>query len=244
MVFHTKGIVLRTVSYGETSIIVLIYTERFGIQSYLVNGVRTRKKSALKGNLFQPASILDLEVYHNELKNLQRIKEAKWHYLYRQIFFNVYKNAVAMFITELLQKVLKQPENNPELYEFIEDAYIQLDGSDAKITSNYPCFFALHLTAFLGSRIQDNYSIENNILNLQEGRFEKHSPPHLFYTDSEIAFAISQLLKAMHPQELGDITLNNAVRQLVLDALMQFYTLHVHDFGTMRSLPVLHEVLA
>lgn len=244
MVFHTKGIVLRTVTYGETSIIALIYTELFGIQSYLVNGVRTSKKSALKGNLFQPASILDLEVYHNEFKNLQRIKEAKWHYLYQQIFFNIYKNAVAMFMTELLQKVLKQPENNPELYEFIEDAYIQLDAADAKITANYSCFFALHLTAFLGSRIQDNYSTENNILDLQEGRFESRNPTHFFYADGETAFAISQLSKALHPQELGDISLNNTTRRLALDALMQFYTLHVNDFGTMRSLPVLKEVLS
>lgn len=243
MIFHTKGIVLRTVAYGETSVIALIYTELFGIQSYLVNGIRTNKKSALKGNLFQPASIVDMEVYHNELKNLQRIKEAKWHRLYQQIFFNVYKNAVVMFMTELLQKVLKQPENNPDLYAFIEDAYIQLDSADPKITANYPVFFAIHLTSFLGSRIQDNYSTEKNILDLQEGRFESRHPCHLFYTDGETAFAISQLLKAMQPHELAGIILNNIIRRQVLDAIIQFYTLHINDFGAMRSLPVLKEVL-
>ena len=243
MVFHTKGIVLRTITYGETSIIALIYTELFGIQSYLVNGVRTNKKSALKGNLFQPASILDMEVYHNELKNLQRIKDARWHHLYQHIFFNVYKNAVAMFMTELLQKVLKQPENNPDLYAFIEDAYIQLDGADSRITANYPCFFAIHLSAFLGSRIQDNYSAENNLLDLQEGRFENRTPTHFFYTEGETAFAISQLLKALHPQDLDHISLDNATRRQALDAIIQFYTLHVNDFGSMRSLPVLKEIL-
>ena len=41
MVHKTKGIVLRTVKYGETSVIVTILTELFGLQSYLVNGVRT-----------------------------------------------------------------------------------------------------------------------------------------------------------------------------------------------------------
>lgn len=244
MIFRTKGIVLRTVAYGETSIIALIYTELFGIQSYLVNGVRTSKKPALKGNLFQPASILDMEVYHNELKNLQRVKEARWHILYRHIFFNVYKNAVAMFMTELLQKVLKQPESNSDLYNFIEDAYIQLDEADTRITANYPGFFAIHLMAFLGSKIQDNYSDLNNILNLQEGRFEKESPMHHLYADTDASFAISQLLKAMHPHELEDIGLNNNTRRQALDTIIQFYTLHVNDFGTMRSLPVLKEVLA
>lgn len=244
MIFPTKGIVLRTVAYGETSVIALVYTELFGAQSYLVNGVRSNKKTALKGNLFQPGSILEMEVYHNELKNLQRIKEAKWHYLYQQVFFNVYKNAVATFITELLQKVLKQPENNPDLYDFIEDAYIELDKADSKITSNYPSFFALHLTGFLGSRIQDNYDNENVILDLQEGRFVHEVPRHYFFAAEDTSFAISQLLKTMHPQELGEIVLTNATRRQALDAIIQFYILHVNDFGTMKSLPVLKEVLS
>src|SRR5882724_1588536 len=128
MVQSTKGIVLRTVKYGETSVIVSIYTELFGIQSYIVNGVRTSsKKGANKASFFQPAAILDLVVYHNELKNLQRIKEFRWSYLYKHIFFDILKNSVAVFIVELLQKTLKQPESNPELFYFIEDAFLHLD---------------------------------------------------------------------------------------------------------------------
>jgi DNA repair protein RecO (recombination protein O) len=107
---HTKGIVLRTVKYGETSVIVTIFTELFGIQSYLVNGVRTAsKKGSGKANLFQPTSILDMVVYHNELKQLQRIKEFRWSFLYQHILSDVRKNAVALFTVELLTKCLKQP---------------------------------------------------------------------------------------------------------------------------------------
>ena len=99
----TKGIVLRTVKYGETSLIVTMFTELFGLQSYLVNGVRTStKKGSGKANLFQPTAILDLVVYHNELKHLNRIKEFRWHFLYQHIFSDVPKNAVALFMIELL----------------------------------------------------------------------------------------------------------------------------------------------
>ena len=108
-IHKTKGIVLRTVKYGETSVIVTIFTELFGVQSYLVNGVRTStKKGTGKANLFQPAAILDLIVYHNELKQLQRIKEFKWSVIYQHIFSDVPKNAVALFMVELLTKCLKQ----------------------------------------------------------------------------------------------------------------------------------------
>src|SRR5665213_266499 len=111
MIFTTKGIVLRTIKYGETSVIAAIFTEMFGIQSYIVNGVRTQGKSS-KAHFFQPSSLLEMQVYHNELKNLQRIKELKWSSLYKNILSDVIKNAVALYMIELLQKCLKQPETN------------------------------------------------------------------------------------------------------------------------------------
>ncbi|HEY0679960.1 MAG TPA: recombination protein O N-terminal domain-containing protein [Chitinophagaceae bacterium] len=88
MALHkTKGIVLRTVKYGETSLVVTIYTEAFGTQSYLVNGIRKEsRKGGGRANMFQPASILNLVIYHNELKQLNRIREFSWAYLYEHIF--------------------------------------------------------------------------------------------------------------------------------------------------------------
>lgn len=244
MVHTTRGIVLRTVPYGETSVIVLLYTELFGLQSYIINGIRSTKKTAVKSNLFQPPAILEMEVYHNELKNLQRIREARWHYLYRQIFFNIPKNAVALFITELLQKVIRQPEHNPGLYNFIEDAYIQLDQADTKITAGYPLFFALHLTSFFGFSIRDGYTPVKKILDLYEGEFVKDIPAHPYYVQEELSTVVSQLLKVMQPHELHHIPLSLSLRRQLLEAVLQFYALHIQDFGVMKTLPVLQEVLA
>jgi len=243
MVHTTKGIVLRTVSYGETSMIVSLYTELFGLQSYIVNGVRTPKKTAVKNNLFQPACILEMEVYHNDLKNLQRIKEARWHYLYQDIFFNIPKNMVALFMTELLQKAIRQPEHNPDLFNFIEDAYIQLDKADAKVTAAYPLFFALQLTSFFGFGIRDNYSPSANILDLREGGFVEHLPGHPYWMDRLESAALSQLLKVMQPEELRYTIPPVAVRRRILESILQFYALHIQDFGVMKSLPVLQEIL-
>ena len=103
MIHATKGIVLRTVKYGDTSIITTVYTELFGIQSYIVKGVRqSSKTSAGKASFFQPAAILDMEVYHNNLKQLQFIKEYQWSYLYEKVLFDVIKNTVAMFLQYFL----------------------------------------------------------------------------------------------------------------------------------------------
>jgi DNA repair protein RecO (recombination protein O) len=135
----TKGIVLKTVKYGETSLIATVYTELFGIQSYLVNGVRSSsRKGPGKANLFQPAAILDLLVYHNDLKNLQRIREFSWAVLYVHILSNILKNAVALYMVELLQKTLKQPEPNPDLFYFIEDSFLHLDAERRPSPRQFP----------------------------------------------------------------------------------------------------------
>lgn len=244
MVHTTKGIVLRTVAYGETSVIVLLYTELFGLQSYIVNGIRSSKKSNTKANLFQPASILEMEVYHNEFKNLQRIKDARWHYIYQEVFSNIPKNTVALFITELIQKVIRQPEPNPDLYNFMEDAYLQLDQADKKVSANFPLYFALHFTGFFGFSIREDNDPSKKILDLQEGEFVKDPPPHPHYLEEPASSTLSHLLKVMQPGELRDLALNASERRQLLDATLHFYALHINDFGTMKSLPILKEILS
>ena len=240
----TKGIVLRAVKYGETSLIVTMFTELFGLQSYLVNGVRTStKKGSGKANLFQPTAILELVVYHNELKHLNRIKEFKWSYLYQHIFSDIPKNAVALFMIELLTKCLKQPEANPELFEFCEDAFIHLDESTGSVMANFPLFFALHLPVFFGFRISDEYSDKNSIVDLQEGMFVPERPDHFHFLEGIQAEVTSELLKMMQPGELEQLKLNHDFRRQLLFAYETFYALHIQDFGTMKTLPVLKEVL-
>jgi DNA repair protein RecO (recombination protein O) len=240
----TKGIVLRTVKYGETSIIVTIFTELFGIQSYLVNGVRTTsKKGSTRSNFFQPASILDLVVYHNDLKQLNRLKEFKWSVLYRQILSDVPKNAVALFMVELLTKSLKQPETNAELFEFTEDCFLKLDECTNAVLANLPLFFTLHLSHFLGFRIDDNYGAERSFLDLQEGSFVKERPTHPHFLEEKQSEITSQILKVMQVEELEQIKLHHDMRRQLLQSYQTYYALHIADFGAMKSLPVLREIL-
>lgn len=241
----TKGIVLRSVKYGETSVIVTVFTELFGIQSYIVNGVRaSSKKGTAKAVLFQPAAILDLVVYHNELKQLNRIREFRWSLVYQHIFSDVPKNAVALFMVELLTKCLKQPEANTELFAFVEDVFLQLDQNEGTVMANLALFFALHLPFHFGFRITDNYSDKEPYLDLNEGSYVSGMPHHPHFLEGKQATVVSQLLKVMNPAELNDIKLNKDFRRNLLQVCETYYALHIPDFGTMRTLPVLREILS
>lgn len=245
MVHATKGIVLRTVKYGDTSIITTVYTELFGIQSYIVKGVRqSSKTSAGKAGFFQPSAMLDMEVYHNEQKQLQFIKEYQWSYLYEKVLFDVVRNAIAMYVIELLQHSLKQPEANPELFYLIEDTLKQLDkGSDA-LAGNLPLYFTLHLAGELGFQIQGTYSEETPVLDLQEGIYVTEIPVHPYYMEGQMARTTSELAALAFYNDLEHFQLNRSLRRELLMAYQTFLSLHITDFGEMRSFRILQEILA
>ena len=245
MTHKTKGIVLRTVKYGETSVIVSVYTELFGIQSYLVKGVRqASKKSSGKSIYFQPSAMLDMVVYHNQLKNLNFIKEYEWSYLYEEVLFDVVKNTVAMYVIEMLLHSLKQPEANTELFYLAEDTLKQLDKGSATLTANLPLYFSLHLGSELGFRIQGAFSAETPVCDLYEGSFTAERPNHSYYIDGKAAMMASQLLALHFYNDLDTILIDKKMRRDLLISFQQYIALHVTDFGEMKSLPILQQILS
>lgn len=245
MLHKTKGIILRTVKYGETSIITTVYTELFGVQTYIVKGVRQSSKTSQgKANYFQPAMLLDMEVHHNELKQMQFIKEYQCSYLYEKILFDVVRNSVAMYVIELLQHSLKQPEANPELFYLIEDTLKEIDKGSETFVANLPLYFTLHLGSELGFQIQGAYSEDKPVLDLQQGFFTDAVPVHPYFLENEDAKITSQILKIKQYKDLENISLNRNIRRQLLVAYQQYMSLHISDFGEMRSLAVLQEILS
>lgn len=241
-IHNTKAVVLRTVKYGETSIIATMYTELFGLQSYIVKGVRKTNKKGGQVNYYQPGALLHLQAYHNELKHLQFIKETQWHYLFTDVFFNVMKNAVAMYMIELLQHTLKQPENNPDLYYAIEEALMQLDKNNETFAANLPLYFTLRLCTELGFQIQGSYSITTPVLDLHEGLFVKEEPQHVSSISGDLAHTTSKLANIHFYSELENIKLNQSLRRELLAAYQTYMKYHVAGFGELRSLKILQEI--
>jgi DNA repair protein RecO (recombination protein O) len=242
-IHHTKGIVLRTVKYGETSIITTIYTELFGKQSYIVKGVRqATKKKAQQSNYFQPAAVLDLQVYYNPLKNLQFIKEFQWSIIYENIFSDVVCNTVATYVVELLNNCLQQPETNAELFYCTENILLLLDKNNKNITTNIPPYFTLKLLSLLGFEMRGEYSAATPLLDLQEGIFCTSAPQHLNYLNEEEAKITSTFLHTNQPEELTNIKINGTLRSRLLQAYQQFLQLHIADFHEIKSLKILQEI--
>lgn len=241
MIYLTEGIVLRPIKYGETSVVVKIFTEKFGLQSYMVNGVRGSSKKS-SAHLYQPASLVEMQVYYQELKDLQRVKECSWAVVYDHIFTDVTRNAVALFMTELLTHSLNQPEENPALFQFCKNSFISLDKSNVSEAANFPLYFAVHLCRHLGLGIQNNYSAERSVLDIKEGNFTSSASSSELLGSSEHGGIISQLLR-IDPAGLGQIRLHRKTRMAILKELEQYYLWHFPGFSPLKTPDVLSEIL-
>lgn len=156
MIYKTRGIALHTIKYGDSSIVAHVYTEQFGRQSYLVKGARS-KKANVKANLFYPLNLLEMEVYHKEGNNLQKVREVRNMPVFINIPFNPFKNAIAVFIAELLYRTLKEVEQNPRLFEFIFNS-IQLLDLELVNFKDFHIVFMLQLAKFGGFYPNNNFS--------------------------------------------------------------------------------------
>lgn len=237
MLHSTKAIVLRAVKYGETSLVVTLYTELFGVQSYMVNGVRTEKKSNAKANLYQPTTLLDAIVYHQPGKNLQRIKEVRIATLYQSIHRHILKNSIAIYIVELISKTITEPECNPELYYFFEQALLTIDASSESQVADYPLQFTLALAAHLGFAIQPQSHSSQCIFDLVQGRFESDlSHTSMVVLTQEKSNLLAQFLREEKATQRAD-------RQILLECLLLYLKHHIPHMGQLKSPAVLHAVL-
>ena len=229
MQFKTRGIVLKFIKYRETSIIVAIYTEGLGLQRYIVNGVRT-KRPKISVALFQPLTLVSLVVYHNPNRELHRISEIKCQFPFRSIPFQVKKTTIALFISEVLGKSLKEDHEDPPLFDFLYGSILALDEL-ALSPDNFHLQFMLKLTRYLG------FEPESPRLILQElnSQGQNHSA-----SDQELR--LLQQLKINGYLESPMIS-SNSIRRKMLGLLVDFYTLHITSFARIKSPKVLMEVI-
>ncbi len=221
MLHKTRGIVFRFTKYGDSSIIVIIFTELFGLQTYIVNGVRS-KSAKSKIALYQPLTLLDLVVYYKENANIKRIKEVRCLHQYQTLQTDIRKSSIGMFINEILNKTVKEENHAQELFEFFLDSLIILDNQKTDY-ENFHLIFLIKLSRFLGFGAHESDEVLTRRLTGKE---------------EEV------LLKKLLTAEYGDtVVMTNTQRRVLLEILLRFYSAHMDTLGEIRSVQVLKEVM-
>ena len=239
MLLETRGIVLRTIKYSETSLITEIYTEAKGLRKYIISGVRT-KKPKFAASLLQLMSLIEIVAYDREDKALNRVKELKAAYVFEQLPFDIRRSSVGLFMTEVAQKSLKEAEKNQFLFDFLFHSFAYLDYTPHSV-ANIHLYFLVHLTTYLGIVPNGAYSEATPYFNLKEGTFLefellKHD---LSERQSEL---ISHLL-SIPIEHCHECQMSREERTSLLDNLIIYYQLHLENFTGVQAHGILKEVL-
>jgi len=221
MLHKTQGVVFRFTKYSETSIIVNIFTASFGLQSYIVNGARGKSGKG-KMALYQPLTLLDLVVYHRENAPILRIKEVKCIHPYQSIHSNFRKSTIALFLNEIVNKTVKDQSHAQELCEFLIQSFTHFDLQHTNV-ENFHLLFLIRLSQHLGFRPSSSAELLGGDFVLEE--------------EQKI------LVKMLKSNYSDAISMTAIQRKNILDLLIRFYARHSDNFGELKSLSVIRELI-
>jgi len=239
MIEKTRGIVLHQVKYSDTGIVVQLYTKRFGRQSFMIKGMRN-KKTGRHSVLFQPLFILDIELNYKESRGMQTIKELSVYYSPSDIYSNIRKSSVAMFLGEVLTSVLREESPNEELFDFITESIIYFDSSREGF-ANFHIAFLAGLCSFLGFEPRPVTKINDSYFDMLNGEFVTSPPMHGHYANKEISGILAAFFSTSY-EKINNIMLKGTQRNEVLELLVRYYSLHLPGLKKIKSLEVLREV--
>lgn len=235
----TKAIVLSVLKYGDTSLIVKAFTLSDGLKSYLLKGVLTAKKGKLKSAYFQPLTQLELVANHKNKGTLESIREVRVSYPYQTLHSDISKNAITLFLAEMLVNSIQEEECNEGLFFYVESALQWLD-ANIEIT-NFHIYFLIDLTKYLGF-YPDVTNLSKVHFDLLEGEFTDTTTLNPMITGENLIFFkrfLGTNFEAIHK-----VKMKKANRQQLLQTIVLYFELHLQGFRKPKSLAILNEVFS
>ncbi|MEO8149129.1 MAG: DNA repair protein RecO [Bacteroidia bacterium] len=240
MISRTKGIVLHTVNFSETSVIAKVYTETYGMQSYMLNGVR-KSKSKFKANLLQPLSLVELIAHQKENRDLQRVSDIIASPLLINIPYDVAKSSLAFFIAEVLYKSIREEEANKNLFAFLVNHIQLLDHSETSC-KQFHHYFLMQLTKHLGFFPNGDCNDAFFVFDMREGVYLTALPPYPEFINSQQAILLHQITNSDFENH-HQIEMSGEARRELLNNILHYYELHALHGAKINSHKVLEEVL-
>lgn len=234
-----RGVVLRTVKYNDKYSVVRVYTDGYGLLSFLLpqNG---GKVSRVRRALFQPLSLVEIESNILPNRDIYRLSETRCMVPLMDLYSNPIKNSIALFITDLLSQVIVEREQNAPLFSFLFSSIQLLDELDDGYANFHICFL-YHLGVFIGIEPDVSTYRPNYYFDMLNGVFSGTRPIHPHFVEGEEARAL-MLLSRMTFANMHHFRFNRMQRKRLLKLTVDYYALHHSSLGELKSLEVLSEL--
>lgn len=248
MIAESRIIVLHTIKHGDNGLVLQCYSNNAGRQSLYLR-VSSRNKVNISN--IHRLSILDIITYSNG-SSMPTIRELTPVTKLASIRTNIFKNTIAIFLSELLAKSIRESEANLQLFDFLCSSINileHLNGGEA----NFHIHFIVHLSKMLGFMPKDNYSLEMPLFNISTAKF---CEGERFFdgkycvvrtTDSlgcfsETESALLHTLLNTRAIDTGEIRCTGELRLSFAKQMIRYLSHHLGMNLEIKSLDVLHEV--
>ncbi len=237
--YKGRGIVLNTLKYGDSSMVVHLLTDVYGRQSYMVNGVKSAKGRGSKMALFQPLFAVEFEGVQPQRGEMHRFREVRSGLLLGRTPFDVRRSTIALFIAEVLYRLVKESESNAKLFDYIWGSIMALDTIEEGV-ANFHLWFLANLSRLLGFYPHGEWQ-KGAWLDIVEGEFSPVRPHHTMVLTPDMSEILRDLTEC-DVRYLGEIGLNRAQRTEFLNAMMKYYSYHLDSIKQVQSIEILKEV--
>lgn len=234
-----RGIVLGFVRHNDRTAIAHLFTEGNGRVSYVFY-LSSGGRNSARNTLLQPLTLLDFESRIVPTSSLQHMKDPVNSIPFTDIPFNPVKSSIALFLGEFLTYALREEGENRQLFNFLTDAVRTLDCGTG--TDNFHLYFMLRISAFLGICPNADEYEPGWWLDMRSGLFIPTQPSHPDYIEPGNAYGIAALMRCASAEEAAEVPMTGATRSAILQALNDYYRLHIPDFPTLKSIDVLRTI--
>ncbi len=232
MLEKTRGIVLKSHKYSETSLICKVFSDQFGVLSFMVPGIRSTKNK--RGNILQTGQLLEIDLYYRENRNFQRFKEYKVAYIPINTFSDIKRSSVQSFMMELSIQLVKEGEVNSELFNYLYDSLISIDKHEMK--GMFPIIKLLEISQILGFNPSNNFGEDRLYFSLSDGVFHTQHELGISLLDRQQSELVNQLL-------FGKSNFTSQQRKILLETLLLYFQHHIPNFKKLKSIEILSELV-
>lgn len=241
MITKTRGIVLRSVRFGESSLIVDVLTKSSGRVSFMVHIPKT-SKGKIKKQYFQPMTLLDFEYDFRQRSNLQRIKDVRVSLPYSSIPIDPAKACISLFLSEFIYYATRNEQENPTLFTYISTSLEWLDNAYEDF-ANFHLVFMMRLGKFLGFHPFLEDFTPGCFFDLRNGCFTLSMPLHTDFLNAADAGHLYNLMR-MNFDTMKLFKLSHDDRNRITEIVLRYYKLHLPNMPELQSFDILREVFA
>ncbi|MFN6117439.1 MAG: DNA repair protein RecO [Flavobacteriales bacterium] len=236
MLVTTRAIVLKTIRHGDRTVVLKAWTERSGLRSCML---RTGGKRGVSNAALQPLNRIELVLDEHPERELHPVRELRVERPYTRISLEPVRATLALFVQEVLYRVLREEAADEEMQQFLDEALEAMDS--APDVRHFPLVFLVRLAGHLGFMPEPPTPGEDRF-DLREGHFTSGSAQHGHTLGPPLSLALAQVLGADFA-EMHRLTVPAAQRRELLDHLLLYFRMHRDGLGELRSPAVLHQVL-